>query len=547
VCPMPPFIITARHRAVACSPCDSAWPRTSGKSRRKKNANETNTKYKQEKQAMLRNSLIDYSMPQVPAGHERPATEDAARRIHCALLHPDIDPAALARAREWLHAQLAAAADLASDLPAGPDALFDWISHNNEQVGLQYRAYLDERRAGRPRRYFSNKSHALYFLKGVAPTKLVDGAWLYGLVDRWNDARFAPLIRIYLEELGEGVADKNHVVLYRKLLEAHGCEQWDTLSDHHFVQGAIQLSLAHHADAFLPEVIGFNLGYEQLPLHLLITAYELNELGIDPYYFTLHVTVDNAASGHARKSVQGLLDAMPRVDDASQFWRRVVNGYKLNLLGAGTASVIASFDLQRELLSVFTAKAAVGSHLHSDYCRVAGRTVNDWLSEPGALPAFLEKLEEVGWIRRHRDPQESRFWKLIHGERAEMFGVFNAYEQQLIHDWIAGDWNGKAAPGAPRRLTFKARQRLLDSLGQGQEHRPHGFAPRGVLREHFSHGHEQDGMNEFNRELRLLEERLASMSGKQEAMSLLTSLMSPASHHSAPGLMATRIYARLLG
>src|SRR5690606_9289206 len=107
-----------------------------------------------------------------------------------------------------------------------------------------------------------------------------------GLLHRWDDARFAPLIRIYLEELGEGLPDKNHVLLYRKLLASHGCEQQDNLSDDHFTQGAIQLSLAHHAADFLPEVIGFNLGYEQLPLHLLITAYELNELGIDPYYFT---------------------------------------------------------------------------------------------------------------------------------------------------------------------------------------------------------------------------------------------------------------------
>ncbi len=56
--------------------------------------------------------------------------------------------------------------------------------------------------------------------------------------------------------------------------------QWDDLSDDHYIQGALQLAMAHHADQFLPEIIGFNLGYEQLPLHLLITAYELKELGI---------------------------------------------------------------------------------------------------------------------------------------------------------------------------------------------------------------------------------------------------------------------------
>ena len=57
---------------------------------------------------------------------------------------------------------------------------------------------------GAPRRFFRNRSHALHFIKSVAPTKLVDGAWLYGLLPRWSDARLAPLIRIYLEELGDG-------------------------------------------------------------------------------------------------------------------------------------------------------------------------------------------------------------------------------------------------------------------------------------------------------------------------------------------------------
>ena len=43
-----------------------------------------------------------------------------------------------------------------------------------------YRDYLDGRQRGAPRRFFSNRSHALNFLESVAPTKLVDGAWLFG-------------------------------------------------------------------------------------------------------------------------------------------------------------------------------------------------------------------------------------------------------------------------------------------------------------------------------------------------------------------------------
>jgi hypothetical protein len=372
----------------------------------------------------------------------------------------------------------------------------------------------------------------------VAPTKLVDGAWLYGMLKHWANPDFYPLIRTYLEELGDGVPDKNHVTLYRKLLASNGCEQWQDLDDSHFVQGAIQLALAYNAEQFLPEAIGFNLGYEQLPLHLLITSYELNELGIDPYYFTLHVTVDNAAGGHAHQAVQALQQLMPRVGDRDAFVRRVLDGYRLNELGAGTNSVIAQFDLQDELVHILAAKSVIGKSMHSDYCRVAGRSVNDWLADPARIPDFLTALEGAGWIQRGQGAAHSRFWRLIQGERAEMFGVFTPYEQEVLRAWI------ESAPGStastPRVPTHRARRRTLDQLGTHAD-RSAGYPERGLIRRHRM-GVEDDADNE----LRQIEQRVAAAANKPEAMELLAQLMSPAVHHTAPGLMATRLFSRLL-
>lgn len=318
--------------------------------------------------------LTTRSLPSMPASVPRMATQPS-RELYFALFR-DVDDEARMAAADYLRSQLEAAAALPCDLPQDPRDLQSWLEQRTARVGRQYQAYLQQRRAGAPRRYFSGKAHALHFLRGVAPTKLVDGAWLYGLLQRWDDPRFTLLIQTYLEELGEGRPEKNHVVLYRKLLASQGCDDWQQLDDEHFVQGAIQLALAEHAERFLPEIIGFNLGYEQLPLHLPITAYELTELGIDPYYFTLHVTVDNADSGHAKKAVQSLLDAWPQVADGAEFYRRVRAGYRLNELGASTVSVIGDFDLQREVLRIFEKKAGVGQFVHSDYCRFEGRTVN---------------------------------------------------------------------------------------------------------------------------------------------------------------------------
>ena len=107
-----------------------------------------------------------------------------------------------------------------------------------------------------------------------------------------------------------------------------------------------------NAGQLLPEVIGFNLGYEQLPLHLLITACERNELGLDPYYFTLHITVDHADTGHAQRAVQAVFDTLPQWGGHGDFWQRVCNGGKLGSAGVGTTEAIRGFDIGRELLSV---------------------------------------------------------------------------------------------------------------------------------------------------------------------------------------------------
>jgi len=469
------------------------------------------------------------------APHALLAAAPSARTLYFSLL--DNPQNAAEMAGDYLRAQIAAVRDEPCDLPEALWQLPAWIQGRAETVGIAYREYLAARKSGVPRRYFTNKSHALYFLKGAAPTKLVDGAWLYGLLPRWDNPDFHPLIKTYLEELGDGVPDKNHVTLYRRLLAAHGCEGWELLPDDYFVQGAIQLALAYNADDFLPEVVGYNLGYEQLPLHLLITSYELNELGIDPYYFTLHVTVDNAGSGHAHKAVQSLRQLMAQSSDPKAFFRRVLDGYRLNDLGACTTSIIASFDLEAELVEIFAAKAAVGKNMHSDYCRVAGRSINDWLGDPAQIPSFLGALEGAGWFQRGEDPEHSRFWRLIQGERAEMFGVFSSYEQQVLRDWILTAPDAASSQRTGRVLSHRARQRTLDSLNQHAGRT--GYPERGLIRR-------RAGAPIGDSDLHQLEDRVATAAGKAEAMAMLAQLMSPSVHHTAIGLMATRMYSRLL-
>jgi hypothetical protein len=148
-------------------------------------------------------------------------------------LYDEADPNLAA---DYLEERLQEAAALPCDLPDTLDGMAEWIARHTDAVGAEYREYLAARRNGAPRRYFRSRAQALYFLKAVAPTKLVDGAWLYGVLEHWNDPDYQPLIRIYLEELGNGVPDKNHVTIYRKLLDQHGCKAWQDLPASHYVQ-----------------------------------------------------------------------------------------------------------------------------------------------------------------------------------------------------------------------------------------------------------------------------------------------------------------------
>jgi hypothetical protein len=437
--------------------------------------------------------------------------KDRAKQIYRALMC-DPDASSLEAAREYLTEQLELAEQIPGGMPDSIDVLDTWVAQNASHVADQYSEYLADRKKGGPRRFFKNRAHAQYFIRGVAPTKLVDGSWLYSTLRHTSDWRYHGLIRTYLEELGDGEPSQNHVSLYQKLIADLECDPLDTLSDDHYVQGALQLALGHLGDDFAPEVIGFNLGYEQLPLHLLISSFELNELGIDPYYFTLHITIDNASTGHAYKAVKALRDLIPP-NDRDAFMKRVRAGYQLNELGKGTSSVIASFDIDAEVVEMLERKRVFGQHMHSDYCKLEGRTVNEWLAEPGSIPAFLEVLQAKGWIKRGEPVAESRFWRLIEGDGAAMFGVFSEYEKQLLKDWITeGEIPGDREN--PFRLRFRHHP-LASSLTGSQSPTPEDEA--------------------------LLKAVLTSSHGAP--FDELVPLLAPHMHATALGLDATRAFA----
>ena len=173
---------------------------------------------------------------------------------------------------------------------------------------------------------------------------------------------------------------------------------------------------------------------------------------------------------------------------------------------------------------IFRRKAVVGQYAHSDYRQVEGRNVNDWLSHPDQTPLFIAAMEKSGWFKRNQDPRNSRFWKMIQSDKARMFGVFSLYEQQVIFDWIAGNATDVKPFSAP--LSVETKHRVLDELN--------------------ARAKDENDDSDFDDENRELEKRLASSQSAAEMMATLIELISPANHHSASGLKATRLFNGLL-
>jgi hypothetical protein len=201
---------------------------------------------------------------------------------------------------------------------------------------------------------------------------------------------------------------------------------------------------------------------------------------------------------------------------------------------------------------VLADKAAIGAQLHSDHCRIADRTVGEWLATPDGVPGFLDALVSAGWIRRGAEPDESRFWRLLDDDSAPMFGVFDDYEKQLVADWIVdappygNGGNDAAAVRAanPNRFRRRGLARPMATSGYAglAQTAPAGVGQ--VIRR------ELDDLSPAERtddDVRAVAERLTDVDETAGAIDALQGFLSPANHSSPAGLLATRICSGLIG
>lgn len=419
--------------------------------------------------------------------HVAVSSPDAPQRIYAALTEGG-EALWSADAASFLRSQLDLAAAQAPQLPQRYDELAAWISHHAQTVADALKRYQVAREFGAPRRHFATVAQARRFLREAAPARLADGASLYGVVDRWDDVDFQPMIASYLGLLGNGVPDRNRHMMYRDLLAAAAGSGWTgsgALPPERYHSAAVELAMAYNGDDFLPELIGYNMARQQPSLELLVARHELKELDLDADAFA----AAGAAAGSEPSALLTLRGVMARVGDPAAFYRRVADGYRLH-------AQMAHLPLP--------AAADAGAPLAEAHEPVIPP---DAVADPLPASSATADMAQPHYAEQDAGAQGGE-------HKAEQKAARHGGGRGLLHA-VDGE-----APAEQRTR-----------------------AERPVIRHHFpadEHAWETIGC-----ELRLLEARLAASDSKEEAMATLARLLSPALQHSPAGLMAGRIYSQL--
>jgi hypothetical protein len=355
------------------------------------------------------------------------------------------------------------------------DKLKFFLKAKDDEVTDRYEEYIARRKAGGPRELFGNRAEAKWWLKQAAPVKYVDGAWLGHINNISTPFLFRKITKnawqVMSEELGDGDLAKNHVHVYRELMEninagLPAADSEDFIHARHELDEArcwkaavAQLLISLFSHDFLPEALGFNMAYESLPLHLLKTIKELREVALNAYYFELHVCIDNADTGHAAMAMTTVVDYISLIeqtkggDAARVAWRRVQAGY---ILAEGLPTTPESPSLirksigansfrisktARELLDIFASKCAVAHKIHcNSRLRIGRRSLVDWLeprafADPDWQKDFLHDLSNCKpWIIKG-DSDKSKLVKELSWE-GRMFGSFMQSEVLVVKAWI---------------------------------------------------------------------------------------------------------------
>ena len=348
-----------------------------------------------------------------------------------------------------------------------PIELQKFLEAEQADVGQEYESYIRRREAGGGPELFKTFEEACQFLKNSAPWNYTDGAWLSRTHQITTPFALRGVTKnawqIFSEELGDGDLEKNHVVLYRDLLRSVGVNlpDGDTVDFIHPRHGMTDESVWRYAigqllvsvfpNDFLPEILGFNLHYEAPALSGYKANKELPEFGISPYYYALHISIDNADSGHCAMALGNIVHFMRVVRetglmDYQNAWKRVQAGY---LLGQSSDDKETVDHYEDKLGEFLHRKGNLAGKIHcASRARIGGRSLSSWFSAPPHndhnnedpnvddwKDDFLVGLaDSKPWVYRG-DSSKSLLMREL-SWKGRMFGAFTNDETEVLRTWI---------------------------------------------------------------------------------------------------------------
>ncbi len=294
------------------------------------------------------NSRNPSTVPDCKHRHEQPARPDRQRTrdLYLALLQSEAPGDAPPEAGRFVRKMLdrtrrfGLAGRGHKAFAYTPEALTRFVATRHQVEAERYRPLT-----GPPR---ADKAFCQWALLQLAPAILVDGAWLADsptAAEKLNPAR-RHLLKIYLDELGEGRANWNHPNVYRRLLESQGltlpdftCEAFirhPALMEAAFDLPVYLLAIGLLTGGYPPEVLGLNLAIELsgLGASYMRAIDILRHHGMDPAIIELHLSIDNLATGHAARARDAIIlyleeirlrEGAPAVD---RVWQRIWLGYQ---------------------------------------------------------------------------------------------------------------------------------------------------------------------------------------------------------------------------